>query len=304
MADNADHAHDRPPQGSGLPRVPQARLAASGTSTAARWVTTSRAPRSSRRSSSRSRRPIRSAATTSRRTSTAAVRPVRPARCASPSRAPSSRSTKRTAASCATSAFSRATHVRSSARSPAVRRHASGSSSRSASSVVSCGRGRRDARHRGSCRSPSPIAVPQFTSLKRSESLPGADAVGGTATMTCADDQPNEVITCLTMQPTLEALLAAGVHFGHQTRRWNPKMRRFIFAERNGIHIIDLQKTLRQLELAQKLVRDVVLRGDNVLFVCTKRAARRHRASRKPSAAAPCTSPSAGSAACSPTSRR
>ena len=71
-------------------------------------------------------------------------------------------------------------------------------------------------------------------------------------------------------QPTLEALLAAGVHFGHQTRRWNPKMRRFIFAERNGIHIIDLQKTLRQLELAQKLVRDVVLRGESVLFVCTK----------------------------------
>ena len=72
-------------------------------------------------------------------------------------------------------------------------------------------------------------------------------------------------------QPDLEQLLAAGVHFGHQTRRWNPKMRRFIFAERNGIHIIDLQKTLRQLELAQKLVREVVMRGDNVLFVCTKR---------------------------------
>ena len=72
-------------------------------------------------------------------------------------------------------------------------------------------------------------------------------------------------------QPNLEQLLEAGVHFGHQTRRWNPKMRRFIFAERNGIHIIDLQKTLRQIELAQKLVRDVVLRGDNVLFVCTKR---------------------------------
>src|SRR5215210_7713969 len=70
--------------------------------------------------------------------------------------------------------------------------------------------------------------------------------------------------------PTLEALLAAGVHFGHQTRRWNPKMRRFIFAERNGIHIIDLQKTLRQIEIAQKLARDVVLRGENVLFVCTK----------------------------------
>jgi len=70
--------------------------------------------------------------------------------------------------------------------------------------------------------------------------------------------------------PTLEALLAAGVHFGHQTRRWNPKMRRFIFAERNGIHIIDLQKTLRQIELAQKLAREVILRGENVLFVCTK----------------------------------
>jgi small subunit ribosomal protein S2 len=73
------------------------------------------------------------------------------------------------------------------------------------------------------------------------------------------------------MQPSLEQLLEAGVHFGHQTRRWNPKMRRFIFAERNGIYIIDLQKTMRQLELAQKLVRDVVMRGDNVLFVCTKR---------------------------------
>jgi len=72
-------------------------------------------------------------------------------------------------------------------------------------------------------------------------------------------------------QPTLDDLLKAGVHFGHQTRRWNPKMRRFIFAERNGIHIIDLQKTLRQIELAQKLAREVVLRGDQVLFVCTKR---------------------------------
>ncbi len=69
----------------------------------------------------------------------------------------------------------------------------------------------------------------------------------------------------------LEQLLAAGVHFGHQTRRWNPKMRRFIFAERNGIHIIDLQKTLRQLELAQSLVRETVSRGEQVLFVCTKR---------------------------------
>src|ERR1700719_4314494 len=75
----------------------------------------------------------------------------------------------------------------------------------------------------------------------------------------------------LMAQPNLEQLLEAGVHFGHKPRRWNPMMRRFIFAERNGIHIIDLQKTLRQIELAQKLARDVVLRGDNVLFVCTKR---------------------------------
>jgi small subunit ribosomal protein S2 len=72
-------------------------------------------------------------------------------------------------------------------------------------------------------------------------------------------------------EPNLDQLLAAGVHFGHQTRRWNPKMRRFIFAERNGIHIIDLQKTLRQLEMARTLARNVILRGENVLFVCTKR---------------------------------
>jgi small subunit ribosomal protein S2 len=72
------------------------------------------------------------------------------------------------------------------------------------------------------------------------------------------------------MSVSLDALLQAGVHFGHQTRRWNPKMRRFIFAERNGIHIIDLQKTARQIELAKQLVREVVLRGEQVLYVCTK----------------------------------
>src|SRR5213075_455408 len=72
-------------------------------------------------------------------------------------------------------------------------------------------------------------------------------------------------------QPNLEQLLEAGVHFGHQTRRWNPKMRRFIFAERNGIYIIDLEKTLKQLRLAQELVQSVVAKGDNVLFVCTKK---------------------------------
>ncbi len=72
-------------------------------------------------------------------------------------------------------------------------------------------------------------------------------------------------------QPQVQDLLEAGVHFGHQTRRWNPKMRRFIFAERSGIYIIDLQKTLRQIHKAQEMLRSVVLRGDNVLFVCTKK---------------------------------
>ncbi|HEY6807657.1 MAG TPA: 30S ribosomal protein S2 [Gemmatimonadales bacterium] len=72
-------------------------------------------------------------------------------------------------------------------------------------------------------------------------------------------------------QPQLQDLLEAGVHFGHQTRRWNPKMRRFIFAERSGIYIIDLQKTLHQLQQAQELLRSVVLKGEGVLFVCTKK---------------------------------
>jgi len=74
--------------------------------------------------------------------------------------------------------------------------------------------------------------------------------------------------------PQIQDLLEAGVHFGHQTSRWNPKMRKFIFAERNGIYIIDLKKTARQIELAQALVRDVISRGDRILFVCTKRQLR------------------------------
>jgi len=72
-------------------------------------------------------------------------------------------------------------------------------------------------------------------------------------------------------QPQLQDLLEAGVHFGHQTRRWNPKMRRFIFAERSGIYIIDLQKTLKQILIAQELLGSVVHKGEGVLFVCTKK---------------------------------
>ncbi len=69
-------------------------------------------------------------------------------------------------------------------------------------------------------------------------------------------------------------LLDAGLHFGHQTKRWNPKMKRYIHGAKNGIYIIDLNKTLSQLELAKTFLNDVVLRGDKVLFVGTKKQAR------------------------------
>src|SRR5512134_3833719 len=72
----------------------------------------------------------------------------------------------------------------------------------------------------------------------------------------------------------LKLLLEAGVHFGHQSSRWNPKMKKFIFASRNGIHIIDLQKTLKALLQAQQAVREITLQGDRVLFVCTKKQLR------------------------------
>ncbi len=72
----------------------------------------------------------------------------------------------------------------------------------------------------------------------------------------------------------LQELLDAGVHYGHQTRRWNPRMRPFIFGERNGIHIIDLRKTLDRLHHACEAVRRVVLKGDDVLFLSTKRQLR------------------------------
>ena len=72
---------------------------------------------------------------------------------------------------------------------------------------------------------------------------------------------------------SMKQLLEAGVHFGHQTRRWNPKMARYIFTERNGIYIIDLQKNVKNLEEAYMFVRDVAANGDNVLFVGTKKQA-------------------------------
>jgi len=71
----------------------------------------------------------------------------------------------------------------------------------------------------------------------------------------------------------MKALLETGVHFGHRTRRWNPKMKPYIFTERNGIHIIDLQQTMAAVETAYNLVRDTVSRAEPVLFVGTKRQA-------------------------------
>ena len=72
---------------------------------------------------------------------------------------------------------------------------------------------------------------------------------------------------------SLKQLLEAGVHFGHQTRRWNPKMKKYIYAARNDIHIIDLQQTVTQAEEAYKFVRDIAAAGKPVLFVGTKKQA-------------------------------
>ncbi len=72
---------------------------------------------------------------------------------------------------------------------------------------------------------------------------------------------------------SMKQLLEAGVHFGHQTRRWNPKMAEYIFTERNGIYIIDLQKTVKKLEEAYMFVRDIAANGESILFVGTKKQA-------------------------------
>ena len=72
---------------------------------------------------------------------------------------------------------------------------------------------------------------------------------------------------------SMKQLLEAGVHFGHQTRRWNPKMAQYIFTERNGIYIIDLQKTVRKIDEAYMFVRDIALEGKSILFVGTKKQA-------------------------------
>jgi len=72
---------------------------------------------------------------------------------------------------------------------------------------------------------------------------------------------------------TMRQLLDAGVHFGHQTRRWNPKMKRFILTDRSGIYIIDLQKSAEHIDKAYNFVRDLVANGGSIMFVGTKKQA-------------------------------
>jgi|GEM_PF-6805655 len=99
---------------------------------------------------------------------------------------------------------------------------------------------------------------------------------------------------------SMKALLESGVHFGHRTNKWDPRMKPYIFTERNGIHIIDLQQTVKLLNQAFNVVRDTVANGGSVLFVGTKRQAQETVKEEAVRAGMPY-SPSAGWAACSPT---
>src|SRR2546427_11173532 len=83
--------------------------------------------------------------------------------------------------------------------------------------------------------------------------------------------QPNEESEMAAL--TMKELLEAGVHFGHQTKRWNPKMQKYIFGERNGIYIIDLQKTLKKFREAYAFVRELAAGGGSLLFIGTKKQA-------------------------------
>jgi len=103
---------------------------------------------------------------------------------------------------------------------------------------------------------------------------------------------------------TMRQLLESGVHFGHQTRRWNPKMKRFIMTERNGIYIIDLQQSLTYINDAYEFIKETVAHGGTILFVGTKKHGQDAQSPIRRRASACRTSPTAGSAACSPTSRR
>jgi len=98
-------------------------------------------------------------------------------------------------------------------------------------------------------------------------------ACGSLPEMMEAEDLKNRRKTKMANVISMKQLLEAGVHFGHQTRRWNPKMAEYIFTERNGIYIIDLQKTVKKVEEAYYFVRDIAEQGGEVLFVGTKKQA-------------------------------
>lgn len=100
---------------------------------------------------------------------------------------------------------------------------------------------------------------------------------------------------------TMRQLLESGVHFGHQTRRWNPKMKRFIFTERNGIYIIDLQKSLAFIDRAYDFVKETVAHGGTIMFIGTKKQAQEAIAEQAARVGMPYVN-HAGWVACSPTS--
>ena len=112
---------------------------------------------------------------------------------------------------------------------------------------------------------PNHTRLPQTPAVGGARS--GSGEVGGQAEESTANKE--EEVANVTMRQLLEA----GVHFGHQTRRWDPKMRPFIFSERNGIHIIDLRQTLEAAEKAHDVARDVVSKGGTVMFIGTKKQA-------------------------------
>src|SRR3989304_475470 len=121
---------------------------------------------------------------------------------------------------------------------------------------------------------PNHLACPGFCPPPRrpgGAGVPGARP--GSARAPPADAPHNPEKGAVLSVVTMRELLEAGVHFGHQTRRWNPKMKRFIFTERGGIYIIDLQQSLQLLEEAHAFARNIAERGGTMLFVGTKKQA-------------------------------
>jgi small subunit ribosomal protein S2 len=112
-----------------------------------------------------------------------------------------------------------------------------------------------------------PVEAPAPIGGRQAQVQPQAQARGN------GMGAPTPVAPVATNGVTMKALLEAGVHFGHQTKRWNPKMKPYIFTERNGIHIIDLQQTVSGLQNAMQFVSDLVANGGKVLFVGTKKQA-------------------------------